>query len=93
MFLEENDTVPYAALLYTAAEANYGGRVTDVHDRRCINFLLSDFYCPEILKNDYKFSAPWACVLEAVWLVDELKAGQKPRKPAKIQQRWKKCRI
>lgn len=56
MFLEENDAVPYAALRYTAAEANYGGRVTDVHDRRCINFLLSDFYCPEILKDDYKFS-------------------------------------
>ncbi|CAJ1371943.1 unnamed protein product [Effrenium voratum] len=56
MFLEENDIVPYAALQYTAAEANYGGRVTDVHDRRCINFLLSDFYCPDILKDDYKFS-------------------------------------
>ncbi|CAE7026689.1 Dnah1, partial [Symbiodinium sp. CCMP2456] len=56
MFLEENDSVPYAALRYTAAEANYGGRVTDVHDRRCINFLLTDFYCPEILKDDYKFS-------------------------------------
>ncbi|CAK9049407.1 unnamed protein product [Durusdinium trenchii] len=56
MFLEENETVPYSALRYTAAEANYGGRVTDVHDRRCINFLLSDFYCPEILKDDYKFS-------------------------------------
>ena len=56
MFLEENDSVPYAALRYTAAEANYGGRVTDVHDRRCINFLLTDFYCPEILKEEYKFS-------------------------------------
>jgi dynein heavy chain, axonemal len=56
MFLEENDSPPYPALRYTAAEANYGGRVTDVHDRRCINFILSDFYCPEILKDDYKFS-------------------------------------
>eukprot|EP00439_Symbiodinium_sp_Y106_P066886 s2201_g10.t7 len=56
MFLEENDSVPYAALRYTAAEANYGGRVTDVHDRRCINFLLTDFYCSDILKEDYNFS-------------------------------------
>lgn len=56
MFLEENDTVPYAALRYTAAQANYGGRVTDTHDRRCIDFLLSDFYCPEINKDEYKFS-------------------------------------
>ncbi|CAE8623420.1 unnamed protein product [Polarella glacialis] len=56
MFLEENQNVPYPALRYTAAEANYGGRVTDVNDRRCINYILSDFYCPDILKDDYKFS-------------------------------------
>eukprot|EP00928_Gymnodinium_smaydae_P017340 TRINITY_DN16627_c1_g2_i1.p1 TRINITY_DN16627_c1_g2~~TRINITY_DN16627_c1_g2_i1.p1 ORF type:complete len:2315 (-),score=450.26 TRINITY_DN16627_c1_g2_i1:520-6690(-) len=56
MFLEENDQIPYAALRYTAAEANYGGRVTDVNDRRCINFILTDYYCVDILKDDYKFS-------------------------------------
>merc|ERR1719277_2627316 len=56
MFLEENEQIPYMALRYTASEANYGGRVTDVHDRRCINFLITDFYCPEILKDDYRFS-------------------------------------
>jgi len=56
MFLEENAEIPYAALRYTAAEANYGGRVTDVHDRRCINYILTDFYCPDILKDEYKFS-------------------------------------
>mmetsp|Transcript_10385 Transcript_10385/g.18281 ORF Transcript_10385/g.18281 Transcript_10385/m.18281 type:complete len:2113 (+) Transcript_10385:3522-9860(+) len=56
MFLEENETIPYQALCYTAAEANYGGRVTDQNDRRCIAFQLTDFYCPDILKDDYKFS-------------------------------------
>merc|ERR1719161_436670 len=56
MFLEENEAIPYAELRYTAAEANYGGRVTDVHDRRTISYILTDFYCPEILKDDYKFS-------------------------------------
>merc|ERR1719401_1531048 len=56
MFLEENDTIPYAALRYTAAEANYGGRVTDVHDRRTINSILTDFYSPEILNDEYTFS-------------------------------------
>jgi len=56
MFLEENEQVPYAALNYTASEANYGGRVTDGNDRRTINHLLTDFYCPNILKDDYKFS-------------------------------------
>jgi len=57
MFIDENDAIPYAALRYTAAEANYGGRVTDTHDRRCIAFVLTDFYCPEILKDDYRFSS------------------------------------
>eukprot|EP00929_Paragymnodinium_shiwhaense_P038462 TRINITY_DN20312_c0_g2_i4.p1 TRINITY_DN20312_c0_g2~~TRINITY_DN20312_c0_g2_i4.p1 ORF type:complete len:4213 (-),score=1296.02 TRINITY_DN20312_c0_g2_i4:279-12917(-) len=56
MFIEENDAIPYAALRYTAAEANYGGRVTDANDRRTINFILTDFYCPEILNDGYKFS-------------------------------------
>eukprot|EP00746_Dinoflagellata_sp_MGD_P145028 gnl/MRDRNA2_/MRDRNA2_77702_c0_seq2.p1 gnl/MRDRNA2_/MRDRNA2_77702_c0~~gnl/MRDRNA2_/MRDRNA2_77702_c0_seq2.p1 ORF type:complete len:2303 (+),score=541.45 gnl/MRDRNA2_/MRDRNA2_77702_c0_seq2:266-6910(+) len=55
-FILENETIPYHALRYTASEANYGGRVTDVHDRRTINFILTDYYCPEILKDDYKFS-------------------------------------
>jgi len=27
-----------------------------VHDRRCITTLITDFYCPEILKDDYRFS-------------------------------------
>jgi len=38
------------------AEANYGGRVTDPMDRRAINLILSDFYCPDVLKDGYKFS-------------------------------------
>lgn len=38
------------------AEANYGGRVTDPMDRRAINYILQDFYSPELLKDGYKFS-------------------------------------
>ena len=34
------------------AEANYGGRVTDPQDRRCINLILSDFYCPEMISEE-----------------------------------------
>jgi len=33
------------------AEANYGGRVTDPQDRRCIKLILSDFYCPEMISE------------------------------------------
>jgi dynein heavy chain len=56
MFIEENNAIPYTALRYTAAEANYGGRVTDSHDRNTINHILTDFYCEGILKDGYKFS-------------------------------------
>merc|ERR1719291_472038 len=56
MFIEENNAIPYTALRYTAAEANYGGRVTDSHDRNTISHVLTDFYCEGILKDGYKFS-------------------------------------
>ena len=56
MFLNYYQEIPFDALSYMVAEANYGGRVTDPMDRRAINLMLSDFYCPEILKDGYKFS-------------------------------------
>ncbi|TYZ61102.1 hypothetical protein PybrP1_000394 [[Pythium] brassicae (nom. inval.)] len=55
--LGAGDPIPYAALAYLAGECNYGGRVTDDKDRRCIVNILSDFYAPEILGDAYRFSA------------------------------------
>ncbi len=45
MFLDEYDEIPYKALNYMVAEANYGGRVTDDKDRRLIKVILQFFYC------------------------------------------------
>lgn len=56
MFLEEYDDIPWTALNYMVAEANYGGRVTDDRDRRLISTILKDFYSVNILKETYKFS-------------------------------------
>jgi dynein heavy chain, axonemal len=50
-FLDHYDDVPFEALLYMVAEANYGGRVTDPQDRRAIELILSDFYCPEMISE------------------------------------------
>ena len=53
LFLNENDNVPFKALLYTAGECNYGGRVTDDKDRRTLNCILSRFYKPAFLEVDH----------------------------------------
>uniref|UniRef100_A0A8C7H2S6 Dynein axonemal heavy chain 1 n=1 Tax=Oncorhynchus kisutch TaxID=8019 RepID=A0A8C7H2S6_ONCKI len=57
MFLDEYQDIPYKVLKYTAGEINYGGRVTDDWDRRCILNVLEDFYCPAVLGADYAYSA------------------------------------
>jgi len=56
MFLNNYEKIPWEALRYMAAEANYGGRVTDPMDRRCINMILEDFYTPDILNEGFKIS-------------------------------------
>lgn len=56
MFLEEYQNVPYKVLKYTAGEINYGGRVTDDWDRRCLLSILEDFYCPNVLEADHIYS-------------------------------------
>ncbi|KAF8279355.1 putative dynein heavy chain [Trypanosoma cruzi] len=57
MFLDENEEVPYDALLYLTGQCNYGGRVTDDWDRRCIVATLSLYLTPLILEDDYVFSS------------------------------------
>lgn len=46
----------FQVLVYTAGHINYGGRVTDDWDRRCMMSILNDFYQPKILDDDYKYS-------------------------------------
>ncbi len=47
MFLIEYADIPFKVLKYTAGHINYGGRVTDDWDRRCIMNILQDFYDPQ----------------------------------------------
>lgn len=46
MFLNHYEDIPWEALIYMVAEANYGGRVTDPKDRLTINVILEEFYNP-----------------------------------------------
>ncbi|XP_033612844.1 dynein heavy chain 1, axonemal isoform X2 [Fukomys damarensis] len=56
MFLDEYDDIPFKVLKYTAGEINYGGRVTDDWDRRCVMNILEDFYRPAVLSPDHSYS-------------------------------------
>ena len=38
-------------LTYTAGHINYGGRVTDDWDRRCLLCLLADYYATSVLNE------------------------------------------
>eukprot|EP00002_Diphylleia_rotans_P005088 TRINITY_DN140_c1_g1_i4.p1 TRINITY_DN140_c1_g1~~TRINITY_DN140_c1_g1_i4.p1 ORF type:complete len:4263 (+),score=965.99 TRINITY_DN140_c1_g1_i4:204-12992(+) len=56
MFLDQYRKVPYNALTYMTGHANYGGRVTDDHDRRTLICLLKTYYCESVLEDGYLFS-------------------------------------
>eukprot|EP01038_Epipyxis_sp_PR26KG_P004763 gene4763-6681_t len=57
LFLEENEGfVPFKALVYTAGECNYGGRVTDDKDRRTLMCILNRFYQPSFLDESHNVS-------------------------------------
>jgi len=57
MFINEYEDLPYDAITYLTGECNYGGRVTDDWDRRCLLTILADFYTPRIVDDvKYKFS-------------------------------------
>jgi len=55
-FLEEQEEIPWAALSYVTGQINYGGRVTDDSDRRCLMAVLSTYMTPDILDDTYRFS-------------------------------------
>jgi len=55
-FLDGQDAIPWDALQYVTGHINYGGRVTDDWDRRCLMTILCRFYDSPVLDDDYKFS-------------------------------------
>lgn len=56
LFLDEQDEIPWDALVYVTGHINYGGRVTDDNDRRCLLVTLQKYYCIENLEDGYTYS-------------------------------------
>jgi len=54
--MQEGDEIPWDALTYVIGQINYGGRVTDDWDKRCLMAILSNYYIPSVLDEDYTFS-------------------------------------
>ena len=56
-FIAMYDEVPFPVLHFLSGQVNYGGRVTDDWDRRCLMSLLDDYMSEKVLVDDYAFSA------------------------------------
>jgi dynein heavy chain, axonemal len=56
MFLDEYPEVPYDTLSYTCGECNYGGKVTDGHDRHTLMTVLATYYTPKVHESLHKLS-------------------------------------
>ncbi|KAL0118616.1 hypothetical protein PUN28_009352 [Cardiocondyla obscurior] len=55
--INETESVPFDTLLYLIGECNYGGKIADRFDQRCLRHLLSSFCDPRVIENDkYSFS-------------------------------------
>lgn len=56
IFLDDQEEIPWEALIYVTGHINYGGRVTDDWDRRCLISLLKKYYATDVLEDGYIFS-------------------------------------
>ncbi|CAE7576270.1 DNAH6 [Symbiodinium sp. CCMP2592] len=54
--LELDGPIPWDRLLFVIGHINYGGRVTDDNDRKCLLAILEKYVTPKILESGYTFS-------------------------------------
>jgi len=58
MYLDENpNEIPWDAIRYLIAEANYGGRVTEHPDNRVLRSYVTEFFCTAALQPKFQLSS------------------------------------
>lgn len=84
-YLNEQPEVPYTALNFLIACVNYGGRVTDDKDIRCIKAMLKNLFRSEVMLDGYKFSKldtyyapPEGSLTDALAYVNQLPLDEDP---------------
>jgi dynein heavy chain len=55
-FAPPQEIIPWAALEYVIGQINYGGRVTDDNDRRCLTAVLRQFLTPGVLEEGHTYT-------------------------------------
>lgn len=50
------EEIPWPALEYVIGQINYGGRVTDDLDRRCLMSILRQYITPRVLNDAYRIT-------------------------------------
>merc|ERR1719361_1851310 len=54
--IDESSQIPWDALRYVVGQINYGGRVTDDWDRRCLMTILDCYYLEKVLdQSEFSF--------------------------------------
>ena len=53
---QPSSEIPWDAIKFMTGMINYGGRVTDDWDRRCLMNILEVFITEKVFNDNYKFS-------------------------------------
>lgn len=57
LYIEEQNEIPLETLNVIIADVTYGGRITDVWDKRTNSSLMRKFFCEDILDDAYRFDS------------------------------------
>jgi dynein heavy chain len=70
-------TIPWAAINHVIGAINYGGRVTDDFDRRCLLATLQQYISPAIMAANASFTPSLDYTCPAVGTLDSYRSDHR----------------